>query len=118
VVNDIEAAADVLLIIAVTVPLLLLWVAVIVDLLRRRDLSVGKKLMWLAIVIVTIYVGVVLYFIFRPVPNPSGKREREKDERASAIVASIEVLHKRHAAGEISDSTYLEDKRELLGIGA
>jgi hypothetical protein len=52
------------------------------------------------------------------VPEPSGKREHDKDERASAIVARIEALHVQHAAGDISDSAYLEDKRELLGIGA
>jgi uncharacterized membrane protein len=115
-VNDVEAAADVLLLIAVTVPLVLLWAAVIVDLLRRKDLSIGRKVMWLAIVVFTVYIGVVLYFIFRPVPPPSGKHEKDKDERASGIVTSIEVLHVQHAAGDISDSVYLSAKRELLGL--
>jgi uncharacterized membrane protein len=114
--NDLETVADVLLVIAITVPLFLLWVAVIVDLLRRKDLSIGKKLMWLVIVVVTVYIGVVLYFIFRPVPPPSGKREHDKDDRASAIVASIEVLHVQHDAGDISDDAYLNAKRELLGL--
>jgi hypothetical protein len=114
--DDLETAADVLLVIAITIPLFLLWVAVIVDLLRRKDLSIGKKLMWLVIVVVTVYIGVVLYFIFRPVPPPSGKREHDKDDRASAIVAGIEVLHVQHDAGDISDDAYLNAKRELLGL--
>lgn len=114
--NDLEITAEVLLVIAVTVPLFLLWVAVIVDLLRRKDLSLWKKLMWLVIVVLTIHIGVLLYFIFRPVPPPSGKREHNKDERASAIVTSIEALHVQHSAGDISNNAYLDAKRELLGL--
>ena len=114
--NDLETAADVLLVIAITVPLFLLWVAVIVDLLRRKDLSIGKKLMWFVIVVLTVHIGVVLYFIFRPIPPPSGKREHDKDERASAIVTSIELLHVQHSTGDISNNAYLYAKRELLGL--
>jgi len=114
--QDIEATAGVLLVIAIGVPLALLWLAVIVDLLRRKDLSVWRKLMWGAIVVFAIHVGVLLYFIFRPIPPPAGKRERDRDERASAIVESIEHLHVQHDAGEISDDGYLEAKRELLGL--
>jgi hypothetical protein len=114
--NGIEATASVLLVIAITVPLVLLWVAVIVDLLRRKDLNIGKKVMWGAIVVVAVHVGVLLYFILRPIPAPSGKRARDKDDRASAIVANIEVLHLQHGAGDISDDAYLDAKRELLGL--
>jgi uncharacterized membrane protein len=115
-VQGIEETAGVLLVIAVAVPLALLWLAVIVDLLRRKDLSIGKKLMWGAIVVFAIHVGVLLYFIFRPIPPPAGKRERDKDERASAIVENIEHLHVQHDAGNISDDEYLNAKRELLGL--
>lgn len=115
-VRSIEITAEVLLIIAIAVPLFLLWVAVIVDLLRRRDLSIGKKLMWLVIVVLTLHIGVLLYFVFRPIPPPAGKRARNKDDRASAIVTSIEVLHVQHEAGDISDDAYLTAKRGLLGL--
>jgi len=116
--NDLETAADVLLLIAITVPLFLLWVAVIVDLLRRKDLRIGRRLMWLAIVVFGAHIGVLLYFIFRPIPPPSGKREHDKDERASAIVTEIEVLHSQHDDGDISDATYLDAKRGLLGLSS
>ena len=114
--NDLETTADVLLLIAVTVPLFLLWIAVIVDLLRRKDLSIGRRVMWLAIVIIGVHIGVLLYFIFRPIPPPSGKREHDKDERASAVVTRIEALHVQHDNGDISDNAYLDAKRELLGL--
>jgi uncharacterized membrane protein len=49
--------------------------------------------------------------MFRPIPPPAGKREHEKNDRASAIVTSLEVLHVQHAAGDISDDEYLNAKR-------
>lgn len=114
--QDIETTVNVLLVIAITVPLILLWVAVMVDLLRRKDIGIGKKLMWAAIVVFSFHVGLLLYFVFRPVPPPSGKREHDRDERASAIVTSIEALHFQHDAGDISDDAYLTAKRQLLGL--
>jgi dolichyl-phosphate-mannose--protein O-mannosyl transferase len=114
--RDLEMTASVFVVIAITVPLFLLWLAVVVDLLRRKDLSIPKKIMWLAIVILMVHVGVLLYFIFRPVPPPSGKRDRDRTDRASAIVTSIELLHADHEAGDITDDDYLAAKRELLGL--
>ena len=115
-VNGLELTAELLLVIAITVPLALLWVAVIVDLLRRKDLGVGRKVMWLAIVVFTVHIGVLLYFVFRPIPPPAGKRARDKDEHASAIVSSIEQLHEEHEAGGLPDDAYLSAKRQLLGL--
>ncbi len=84
--RGLEATANVLLWIAVTVPLALLWVAVLVDLLRRKDLSLVRKAMWAAIVVFTIHIGVLLYFVFRPVPPPAGKRDHDEADRSSKIV--------------------------------
>jgi len=114
--SGIEATADTLLWIAITVPLALLWVAVLVDLLRRKDLSVFRKAVWAAIVVFTIHIGVLLYFVLRPIPQPAGKRDSDEADRSSKIVTSIERLHKNHDAGEIGDDDYLEAKRELLGL--
>jgi len=111
-----EATADTLLWIAITVPLALLWLAVIVDLLRRKDLSVARKVLWGAIVVFFVHVGVLLYFIFRPIPPPAGKRARDENDRASGIVTSIEQLHAQHDAGAVDDDAYLHAKRDLLGL--
>ncbi|MCL1588543.1 MAG: PLD nuclease N-terminal domain-containing protein [Actinomycetia bacterium] len=115
--QDIEITADILVVIAIVVPLFLLWVAAFIDLFRRKDLGIGKKLMWGAIVIFSAHVGLLLYFVFRPVPPPSGKRLRDKNDRASGIVTAIEDLHDDHDAGDITDTAYLTAKRTLLGLG-
>jgi hypothetical protein len=114
---DIEITAEILVVIAIVVPLFLLWVAAFIDLFRRKDLGIGKKLMWGAIVIFTAHVGLLLYFVFRPVPPPSGKRRQDKNDRASGIVTEIERLHEEHEVGNISDASYLTAKRTLLGLG-
>jgi hypothetical protein len=116
-IRDIEIAADVLLTIAIVVPLFLLWIAAFIDLFRRKDLGIGKKLMWGVIVVFSAHVGLLLYFVFRPIPPPSGKRLRDRTDRASGIVTSIERLHNERDAGDISDAAYLTAKRTLLGLG-
>jgi hypothetical protein len=115
--RDIEITAEILLVIAIVVPLFLLWIAAFIDLVRRKDLGIGKKLMWGVIVVFSAHVGVLLYFIFRPIPPPSGKRLLDRNDRASGIVTAIERLHTEHDAGDLSDSAYLTAKRNLLGLG-
>jgi hypothetical protein len=116
-VRDIEITAEILVVIAIVVPLFLLWVAAFIDLFRRKDLGIGKKLMWGTIVVFSAHVGLLLYFVFRPVPPPSGKRLQDKHDRAFGIVTEIERLHEEHDTGDISDASYLTAKRTLLGLG-
>ena len=116
--RDLELTAEFLVLIAVAVPLILLWAAVFIDLFRRKDLSVIKKALWATLVIFSVHIGVVIYFIFRPVRPPEGKRLRHREDRSSAIVTEIEQLHKSHEVHAISDDDYLKAKRELLGLAA
>ena len=110
--------ADWWFVFAVFAPLFLLWAAAFISLYRRKDLSIVRKLAWAAIIILTIYVGVALYFIMRPSPPPEGKRYDETVPRTSSIVAEIERLHGEHARGAIDDASYLAAKRDLLGVGS
>jgi hypothetical protein len=47
-------------------PLLFLWTAVLVDILRRRDLGGVAIAAWLIAIIVLPFVGAIAYFIARP----------------------------------------------------
>jgi RsiW-degrading membrane proteinase PrsW (M82 family) len=114
--SGIQATAGVLLTIAIVVPLALLWFAVIIDLFKRDDLSVFRKALWATLVILAVHVGVLLYFVFRPVPEPPGKDLAVTADRSSMIVTSLERLRTEHRAGGIDDTEYLETKRELLGV--
>ena len=116
--DRLDTTASALVWIAIAVPLTLLWLAVIVDLFRRKDLSVAKKWMWGAIVFFAVHVGVLAYFVLRPLPPARGKRGGTTSERASGIVAGLERLHEQRATGDIDADAYLKAKRELLGLHA
>ena len=71
-----------------------------------------------ALIILTLYIGVALYFIMRPMPAPEGKRYDATVPRTSALVAEIERLHAMHEDGEIDDEAYLAAKNDLLDVGS
>jgi hypothetical protein len=114
--SEVEAAVATLLQIAVVVPLALLWFAVIIDLLKRDDLSVFRKALWAALVIFAAHIGVLLYFVFRPIPEPPGKSLSTTVDRSSMIVTNLERLRTEYRSGNISNDEYLATKRELLGV--
>lgn len=51
----------------VVLPLLALWGFTIVDLFRRHDLRAGRRIIWLVVVLAVPIVGVLVYFLARPV---------------------------------------------------
>ncbi len=109
-------AFDTFTLVALTLPLVALWVAAFWDIARRRDLSVTRKLAWSVVIIVTAYIGIAVYAIMRPIPPPPGKVNAATLPRASAIVGSLEHLVAAHANGDISDSDFDASKREILGL--
>ena len=113
---DLASPVEILLRIAVFVPLTLLWFAVFVDLYQRDDLPDTRKALWGALAIFGVHIGVLLYFVFRPVPEPPGKNLAASADRSSRIVTRLEELRAEHDAASISDDEYLNAKRELLGV--
>jgi hypothetical protein len=62
-----------LLPVLIAIPLLLIWVLTLVDLVRRHDLSGGRKVLWALFVLLVPIVGVIVYFVARP-PQPTDRR--------------------------------------------
>ena len=114
--QTIDDAFPVLLWVGFTAPLVALWVAGFWDLAHRSDLSVLRKAVWAALFVLTLYIGLALYFATRPVKPPSGKGTSQTVPRASGIVAELESLSDARNANEMSDDTFVERKRELLGL--
>ena len=113
--NLFDESVSVVAVIAIVVPLVLLWVAAFVDLFRRKDLSVLRKALWAALILFTAYVGIAIYFIARPIQAPEGKRYGTTAPRTLKIVDDIERAQSKHAEGSIDDATYVTQKRILLG---
>lgn len=116
--DDNSTAVNVLLFLGVTLPLILLEVAAFIDLYRRKELSLVRKLIWVAIVILTAYIGLVIYYAMRPPAVPKGKEHGATDGRTARIVSGLDELRGDHSADRIDDETYLARKRELLGLTA
>lgn len=107
---------DWLLVVAIAVPLVLLWIAALVEIVSRKDLSVAKKALWIAVVIIANYVGVAAYYVARPLRPPEGKRYGETVPRSSAIVEELERLSARQTTDPLPEDEYLSRKRRLLGL--
>jgi hypothetical protein len=102
--------------VAFVAPLIILWIAGFWDLTHRDDLSVLRKSVWAAFFILTLYVGLAMYFATRPVRPPAGKGDTRSVPRASRIVADLEALSTAHRADGITEEAFLSQKRELLGL--
>ncbi len=107
-----------LLAIAISGTLFLLWAAAFIDLTRRHDLPIIKKALWASLVIFTGHVGVLIYFVLRPIRPPYGKGVRHSVDRSSVLVSELERLHAQHTDGHLTDDAYIDAKRDLLGVPA
>jgi len=114
--QTIDDAFSALFWVAITVPLIALWIAGFWDLAHRDDLSVFRKAVWVVILIVTFYIGLAVYFATRPLRPPAGKGTSRTVPRASRIVAELEELAAKQEAGQLTDDAYLSRKRELLSL--
>lgn len=102
--------------IAMFIPLFLLFIASLVDLVRRNDLSVIRKLVWVAVILLAAYIGVALYFLLRPPRTPEGKQDSATEVHTKGIVDRLEDLHDAHERGDIDDEAFLEAKQMVLGV--
>lgn len=64
-------------------------IAAIVDVVRRPDLSVGARTLWIVFLIVLPVLGVIVYLIARP-RVVEGEEHREEAIRARAESAELE----------------------------
>jgi hypothetical protein len=111
-----EETLQIFLTIGIAASLVLLWIVAYVDLARRRDLSVVKKVLWGLAMLFGTYIGIAAYFIMRPVPEVPGKRAEATTPASSAVVEDLESLHSSYAEGSVTDVDYLAKKRNLLGL--
>ncbi|MGZ4269518.1 MAG: PLDc N-terminal domain-containing protein [Solirubrobacteraceae bacterium] len=54
----------------IAIPLLIIWIACVVDVVRRKDLTTAHKWLWALFVLLVPVIGVIAYLVTRP-PQPS-----------------------------------------------
>jgi hypothetical protein len=65
-----------ILVLAAVVLFLVLWVRAVVDVVRRRDLSVGGKAAWAIAMLIIPFIGLLVYTLLRPADSQIAQRAR------------------------------------------
>ncbi len=93
---------DVWALVVVALPLLAMWIAALVETVRRHDLTGGRKVAWIGALLLLPVVGLAVYLVARPPRTARASRGRAGQARAESVV----VLAERRQRGEIDEETY------------
>ncbi|MGI9645938.1 MAG: PLD nuclease N-terminal domain-containing protein [Ilumatobacteraceae bacterium] len=88
----------------VSVPLLALLVYMMLDVARRRDLHVTRRIVWIAVMLLVPIAGMGLYIVVRP---PRAIQIR-RDDGDLTTAEQIVVLAEQRQRGELGDDDYHE----------
>jgi type VI protein secretion system component VasK len=97
-----------------------MFIAVFGDIFRREDLSGGGKAMWILLICVLPFLGILIYMIARPKMTEQDKRMmaemQEQQRRVSGFSSAdeIEKLSKLRDSGEITAEEYTNLKARAL----
>jgi hypothetical protein len=86
------------LLVVVWIPLLVVWAVVMIDVVRRRDLSRTAKALW-AVVCTLLWPALIAYLLLRPTRGRLEDPENRTDPHARLVDAAL-----RHEAGGIDDT--------------
>jgi hypothetical protein len=103
---------SILLLAVITIPLVLLWTASLVDIGRRKDLRVWKKGGWASAVVLLPIIGVLVYITARPLRPPPGKETGGRPRVADEVAALVDA----HARGDLDDRAFAAAKRTLFRL--
>jgi hypothetical protein len=122
------------LILAIFVPLIMLWVFTLVDLFHRRDLSGAAKALWAIAIVLLPLLAMVIYFIVRdsqsempgtrpygqtppppPPARPAPGSAADATVKADEVADQLERLAGLHDRGILTDEEFQREKDKLLG---
>jgi len=96
------------------IPMMMLWIYTLVDIFQRVDLSGWVKALWVIFVLFLPLLGMLIYFIARPVTEQDVKnaeqvRENQQYYKTAQATEQLYALQQMLEAGQISQEKY--DKR-------
>jgi type VI protein secretion system component VasK len=102
--------------------ILAIWIFIMIvsDVIRRDDISGGKKAVWIVFMIILPFVGCLTYIIVRPKVTAQDVRmatQAEAAQRAAAGVSTADELAKLNelrSQGVINDAEYDDLKKKAL----
>jgi hypothetical protein len=69
----------------------LLFIGVFADIFRRTDMNGWLKAMWVAVIFIIPFLGILLYFCFRPHETESDRAMMAQMQRAAGYSAADEL---------------------------
>jgi len=101
------------------IPLMMLWIYTLVDIFHRVDLSGWVKALWVIFVLILPVLGMLIYFIARPIlPQDIQAREQQQKSMEAAHAADLTdkltKLSELRDKGVISEEEFQAQKAKLL----
>jgi predicted membrane channel-forming protein YqfA (hemolysin III family) len=94
-----------------------MFISVFADIFRRDDLNGWIKALWVAVIFILPFLGIILYFCFRPRETESDRRMMAEMRRASGYSGIDEVAKAQQLlqAGAITQAEFDTIKARALG---
>ena len=102
-------------ILVIIVPLVIIWVFGLADIFRRRDLSGLAKALWVLAILYLPIIGMVVYFVVRPVQGPTGPGDYLGGGGNLTSAEEVKLLADLHDRGKLSDEEFSQEKSRILG---
>jgi len=101
------------------IPLMMVWIFTLVDIFQRPNLSGWAKALWVIFVLFLPLLGMLIYFIARPVTerdveNARQVRENQEYYRTAQATEQLYALHKMLESGQISQEKYDKRKAKIV----
>ena len=91
------------------IPMMMLWIYTLVDIFNRVDLSGWVKALWVIFVLILPIIGMMIYFIFRPI-LPQDIQAKEKYEKSMEAARAADVTDKLAKLAELRDKGVLSEE--------
>jgi len=91
------------------IPMMMLWIYTLIDIFGRIDLSGWVKALWVIFVLILPILGMLIYFIFRPV-LPQDIQAREQYEKSMEAAKAADVTDKLAKLSELRDKGVLSEE--------
>lgn len=89
---------DLAFLVVVWVPLVVVWLVVLVDVVRRRDLSTSAKALWMALCTL-VWPAMLAYLLLRPTRGRLEDPEERDDAQSRLVNVALQ-----HEAGDLDDA--------------
>ena len=106
---------QVVLLMIFVVPVIVLFAYAVWDIIRRHDIGVGYKALWLILFCFIPIIGPLIYLVIRP-PGTTAQ-ERALAEGKTTHTDELMALASLHDQGKLTDQEFEQAKAQHLGVG-